>query len=255
MNEKLQYASMIEIPVNTCNITYKPLKKRKKRKALNEDVKQEVIEKVNSAVSVTEESETCKDETGLANGTENTVNVYPVENKKKKVGFKLTAISVQLMIIGALIATIFLTNAFNANSGINTFFKGVFSTTETLQTDSRTYNDFAPVLNSDSETLPTMSEGIITIESAGSVYSTCNGTVKSVVLNEETNKYTVEIGHSDNFTSVISGLDYVYSQIDGDVYSNIPLGYSEAGVEMCFYAGDDVITDYEIVDNSVVWAV
>ena len=49
MNEKLQYAEMLEIPVNTCNITYKPPKKRKGR-AKNVDadkVKAELVDKIN----------------------------------------------------------------------------------------------------------------------------------------------------------------------------------------------------------------
>ena len=32
MNEKLQYATMLEIPVNTCNVTYTPIKRKKKSK-------------------------------------------------------------------------------------------------------------------------------------------------------------------------------------------------------------------------------
>ena len=50
MNEKLQYAEMLEIPVNTCNITYKPPKKRKaQRKTVDGDkVKAELMEKINS---------------------------------------------------------------------------------------------------------------------------------------------------------------------------------------------------------------
>ena len=52
MNEKLQYASMLEIPVNTCNVTYKPIKKRRlkrKKHPSSEEVKNELLKKVNAA--------------------------------------------------------------------------------------------------------------------------------------------------------------------------------------------------------------
>lgn len=251
MNEKLQYASMIEIPVSTCNITYKPLKKRKKKKAVSEDIKQEVIKKVNSELedsNVVAEGQTESDIVA-----ENSVRVYSVDDKKKH-KFKLTAISVQIMIIGALIVTIFLTNAFNSNSGINTFFKGVFGAEQVAETDSRNYSDFAPTVIAGENTV-IGNDGVITIEKAGSVYSVCNGTVKTVVLDENTQKYTVEVSHSDNFTSVYTGLDFAYATEGTTVYSNIPLGYASAQAELCFYSGDAIITDYQIIEDTVVWAV
>ena len=43
MNEKLQYAEMLEIPVNTCNITYQPTKKRiNKGKNFLEEIKEKL---------------------------------------------------------------------------------------------------------------------------------------------------------------------------------------------------------------------
>ncbi len=253
MNEKLQYASMIEVPVSTCNITYKPLKKRKKKKPITEDVKQEVIKKVNSEIDSLDEVSESQTESEIA--VENSVRVYSADAKKEsKHKFKLTAISVQIMIIGALIVTIFLTNAFNSNSGINTFFKGVFGSEQTVETDSRKYSDFAPTLIAGENTV-IGSDGVITIEKAGSVYSVCNGTVKTVVLDEDTQKYTIKVSHSDNFTSVYTGLDFAYATEGATVYSNIPLGYAEAQAELCFYSGDAVITDYQIIEDTVVWAV
>ena len=54
MNEKLQYASMLEIPVSTCTVSVKEQKKKglfKKKKQQNtESVKEELIEKVNEEV-------------------------------------------------------------------------------------------------------------------------------------------------------------------------------------------------------------
>ena len=68
MNEKLQYASMLEIPVNTCNITYKPTRKKRRRKrdVQPELVKEELLKKVNMA----QEDEELNDPTNVANSTE-----------------------------------------------------------------------------------------------------------------------------------------------------------------------------------------
>lgn len=247
MNEKQEYQSMIEMHENTCNISYKPIKKRKKKPA-PEEIKSQVIEKVNSQV----QNELMLTEENAVEHQENTVSIRP-KQPKKKTGFSI--ISAQIMIIGALIATIFLTNALNANSGINTFFKSVFGEEQQLNVDARTYSDFAPTLTLLDNSVITQTDGVITIEGQGSVYSTVNGSVKSITLDEQTSKYTVEVSHSDTFTSVYTGLDFVYSEVGGKVYSNVPLGYSDSQVNLCFYSNDAVITNYELVDDSVVWAV
>ena len=54
MNEKLQYASMLEIPVNTCNVTVRTGKARKKKKKVDdEQIKSKLISKVNAEVEET----------------------------------------------------------------------------------------------------------------------------------------------------------------------------------------------------------
>jgi hypothetical protein len=249
MNEKQEYQSMIEMHENTCNITYKPIKKRKKKTSQPEEIKSQVIEKVNSQV---ENEIMLTEENAIGENQESTVSIRPKQPKKKG-GFGI--ISAQIMIIGALIATIFLTNALNANSGINTFFKSVFGEEQQLNVDARTYSDFAPTLTILDDSVITQTDGVITIEGQGSIYSTVNGSVKSITLDEQTNKYSVEVSHSDTFTSVYTGLDFVYSEVGGSVYSNVPLGYADSQVNLCFYSNDAVITNYELVDDSVVWAV
>ncbi len=256
MNEKQQYQSMIEMNENTCSITYKPTKKRKKKAPAPEEIKNQVIEKVNATLEPEQETQTQEnfEDNIPAVEQENTATVRPYV-EKKKFSFKLTAISVQVMIIGVLLATIFLTNALNANSGINTFFKNVFSGEQPSTVDARVYSDFAPTLTLVDDAVVTDADGVITIEGVGSIYSAVNGTVKSVTLDEQSKKYTVEVAHSDTFTSVYTGLDYVYSEVGASVYSNLPLGYTENSINLCFYSEDAVITDYELVDDSVVWAV
>ena len=51
MNEKLQYATMLEIPVSTCNVTFRPTKKKRtktKKQQNPEVVKEKLLSKINS---------------------------------------------------------------------------------------------------------------------------------------------------------------------------------------------------------------
>lgn len=288
MNEKLQYASMLEIPVNTCNVTLKTGKKKKfgRKKVKNpEAVKEELMNKINSEPMVEEtlEQELPKQEMQAISGVEfdkeqeqsyaTTVNedsrdssdsveedlsMQTVEiTKKQKKRFKFSVITAQFAIIGVLLATIFLTNAFYSDSGINVFFKNVFGNGQTqVAKDLRTHQEFAPVLAVGQTGEVSLDSGVMTFSGEGSVYSPCDGKITSVTR-DGNGKYIFEITHSENFKSVISGLDYAYAGLDDTVYSNIPVGYVNSdGATMCFKGGDDlVISDYQIVNGSVVWAV
>ncbi|MBO5714490.1 MAG: hypothetical protein J6R83_03595 [Clostridia bacterium] len=252
MNEKQSYQEMIEMDQNTCNITYKPLKKRKKKTSSPEEIKNKVIEKVNSVVEP--EQTEIQPEVAQTSEQDCTATIRP-SKEKRKFQFKFTAVSVQIAIIGVLLATIFLTNALNANSGINTFFKSVFGGEQINTVDARTYSDFVPTLNYGDSALVLDEQGVITIAGVGSIYSAVNGKVKSIQYDEQTSKYTVEVSHSDTFTSVYTGLDYVYAEVGAEVFSNLPLGYTENSVDLCFYSADSVITDYTLIDDQIVWAV
>lgn len=275
MNEKLQYATMLEIPVNTCSVTLKPAKKKGiwKRKFKNlEAVKEQLMNKINSESSdetiseqvvnsvennlvINEQEEQELNENGNQMMLENTATVKVINDKSKK-KFKFSVISTQFIIIALLVATIFLTNALYADSGINVFFKNVFGTTQTETVDTRSHQDFAPVIAVGEMTVITIDNGIMTFSGEGSVYSPCDGKVSAINL-DENGKYSYEITHSTNFKSVISGLDYAYAGLNDNVYSNIPVGYvTESGATMCFKSGSNlVISNYNIIDGSVVWAV
>ena len=259
MNEKLQYAEMLEIPVNTCNITYKPPKKRKAReKRVDVDkVKAELVDKINAEQgSVEYQPTTCitpKADEDLTeqSGTQSlTVDIKQELPTPKKRIRGISVVGVQLCVIGLLLATIFLTNAIFTDSGLNTFFRSVFSA-ETQTVDERDYSEFAPVINL-GNTPYALENGVITFSGAGSTYSPCDGTVLSVNLGED-GKYTMEIAHSNNFKTLVSGLD---SNAGDTVKANIPVGYVLGdNATICFYDGDAVITDFTIDQNSVVWAV
>ncbi len=272
MNEKLQYAEMLEIPVNTCNITYKPPKKRRgKIKKKDDEVKSELIDKVNATemqIDPDSAEETMQDSVENIDNAESqtlvpvsevteeennslTVNIHKAEKKKRK--FKFGVIGAQLTIIGALVATIFLTNALYADSGINTFFKGVFASKPVETVDAREYAEFAPVINA-GETL-TLENGVIATEHTGSLYSPCDGKITEISVGED-GKYSVEISHSDNFKTVVSGLQFVYGEKGSDVFTNVPVGYvAEVGATFSFYGSSGAITNFTLNENTVVWAV
>lgn len=262
MNEKLQYATMLEIPVSTSSVTFEPQKKRRraKKKTDPDAVKQELVNKVNAEMdSVQEQPEQPLEQEIIGVEQANAI-VTPEEEvtasvvKKEKVKKRFSIIGVQLVIIGLLVATIFLTNAFYTDSGINVFLREVFGTTPAVQVDEREYGEFTPVLALDDGTSYTFADGIITVSGEGSIYAPCNGTVSSIIKGED-GKFTIEITHSQNFKSVLGGLDYAYAGLNDSVYSNIPVGYVNASATMCFKQSDgEVITDYQIIDDSVVWA-
>lgn len=272
MNEKLQYASMLEMPLSTANVTVKPQKKRKARtKTVNSDsVKNQLISKVNQEVeqdldffvdnnstetefielACTEQDCFEQNEFSLSESSITHSSIKP----KKKLSFKFSLLGVQLVIIGVLLSVIFLTSALNSNSGINVFFKNVFGTNQGAVADAREYDDFSPVFSfEDSEYM--LEDGVVTLYGKGSVYSSCDGKISSIVK-AENGKFTIEVEHSKNFKTVFAGLDYVYGSVGDVVYSNIPVGYWINEAQMCFTNADGgVISNYQIIDNSVVWAV
>ena len=126
MNEKLQYASMLEIPVNTCSVTIKDkrAKRRKKKEKVNsEEIKNKLIKKVNTTseelllpepefMPEQTEGQLVSVETGLEDKEiqAETAIVKTEARKKKKSTFSI--IGAQVAVVGILLASIFLTNAF-----------------------------------------------------------------------------------------------------------------------------------------------
>lgn len=263
MNEKLQYAEMLNIPVSTSTITVKPKKKTLFKKKKDVDaVKQELIQKVN-AESITDTAEVLT-ETETESIQEKKEIIYPntvniVKGKKKKgIGkLKVNVIGVELIVIGILSAIICLTTALVPQSGLNVFFKEVFGGgTNAVNTDGRVYNEFAPVLPISNANGIEITDGVMKITSEGAIYSPCDGKISNLAFDQETNKYTVEITHSDNFKSVISGIDYAYGKLGDSVFSNIPVGHIKDVATLCFMGADgNIISNFTLDGNNVVWAV
>ncbi|MBQ0099104.1 MAG: hypothetical protein KBS91_00960 [Firmicutes bacterium] len=244
MNEKLKYAEMLEIPLSTCNLTFKPTKKRKRKIKNDDSVKERVISKVNEE---NVEVENLNEMEAPIEFSTSTVN-----NKSEKKPFKLSVVKVELCVIVLLLATIFLTSIFIPTSGINTFFnKSLKKETQTV--DLRTFEDFAPVFGfSKDDAIST--DGVLTIKKQGSIYAPCDGKVSSVIK-DDSGLYTIEVSHSENFKSVITGLQYAYSNVGDTVYKTIPIGYVKDGeISVFFKDGENqIVTDNVIATCSVVW--
>ena len=277
MNEKLQYAEMLEIPVNTCNITYQPTKKRiNKGKNFLEEIKEKLVKKVNNEESTQVETEAEKDEIlceeTLSDGdkkhaqkclleygdTEQTSTIN-IKNGKEKKPRKISIIGVQIFVICALIATIFLTSALLPNSGINAFFAGVFKaeTIENQQSiDNRIYSDFSAVLPSSKLENVTLTDGVMALNGEGSIYAPCEGEITTLEKGDD-GKFMVEITHNNNFKTVLNGIDHVYFERGSKVLSTIPVGYAISdSATACFYGSNgSMITDFTIAESGIIWAV
>lgn len=268
MNEKMQYASMLELPVCTCNVSSATIKRKrnkkekKKSKHNGEQIKQEVLDMVNSEQDLTEQSQEIEnqvlpeqllEQNTIEQGSveqESSSSVHPYKQKRK---IKFSIVGVQLVIIGFLVGAILLTNALYADSGINVFLHGVFGT-EQVQVDSRTFDEFSPIISIGDNKGVNCENGIITYAGEGSVYAPCDGVV-SGVIETENGKFEIEIKHSENFKTVISDVEHLYVGVGQKVYKTIPVGYLQPdGASMCFknQAGK-VLEDYQIVDSMVVW--
>ena len=254
MNEQLQYAEMIEVPVSTCNITYKPKRKRffKKDKRNAESVKDKLIDKINAeetAVAEEQEKNTLTEsqvETLPDQAEGEKVETATISKKRSK--FAIGIVGIQVFAVICLVGVILVTNYLNPNSGINNLIKGSFAM---VKTDNREYGEFSLSLPSSAEI--TVDNGVMTIGS-GSVYTPCNGKVSSLIKNAD-GTFDMELTFSDNFKSVFNGLYYAYANVGEKVYKNVPIGYAKSQVKFCFYDSQgDMITDYSIGNNSIVWA-
>lgn len=290
MNEKLQYATMLEMPVSTCSVTRLATKKKRvktKKKPTEEQVKDQLLQMVNSDEGLANQQtltfNTQKDQEQLLDQQveqdyeqtilqdsdyqeveqedykeQSSASVSNQQNDKaqQKAKFRFSVVGVQLVVIGVLVATIFLTNALFADSGINVFLRSVFSGQEQVQTDTRMYLEFAPVVAMGDNKDLSVADGIISFAGEGSVYSACDGKVVSITQSED-GFYDIEIMHSDNFKSIISGVDHIYVEQGQQVYRTIPVGYLQSnGANMCFADSEgSVITDYQIDNGIVKWAV
>lgn len=245
MNEELDYAEMLEIPVETVTVN----RKERRRKDRDPDLQEQLVNEVNERMEL-DRDPSYAESTQIARA-----NHY--ENKKQKISRGIMI--AEFAAVCVLCAAIFLTNIFVENSAINTFVRGLFrgNATQTT-TDTRVYSDFtlSPIVNDSVDAEITVSEtGVLSFVQACSVYSPCDGTLSSVNGNAETG-YTVEIKHSDSFSTIMSGLDGVYNTVGEKVRSNIPLGYSDGQgeVRVMLYSDGSLLSCLSVNQNTLAWS-
>ncbi len=239
--DNLEYAEMLEIPVNTVNVVKKKgFFRRRERK---DDLKEDVLANVNSR-----EEDGYAPRADIAQTEDLTEPVAPV---KQRDGWRGVLIA-EGVAACLLAAGIFITNALVDNTAINNLVAGLSQTAP--QEVSYTDFELSPVVStlSDAEVTQT-SGGALTFTGQTAVYPACDGMVASVT--SENGLYTVEIAHTSTFSSVFTGLTDVYVNTGDEVKSNIPFAYSDGSNEVMFtmYDGDTLIDGYTLSGVLPVW--
>ncbi len=243
MNDELNYAEMLEIPVETVRVN-----KREKRKKGEPDLKEQLIEDVNERLSAAEGDPAYAESTPIARA--------PAETARERTQRRI--LLGEFIAACALCATIFFTNIFLPGSAVNTFLRGLFAGGEAEAADTRVYTDFAlsPLVNEGVEAEIAVSEtGVLSFTAEASVYPPADGTLLAVNGDAETG-YTVEVGHSDSFSTVVSGLSAVYFAAGDAVKATIPLGFSdgEGEVRVMFYADGSLIDGCTVSEDGLAWS-
>lgn len=250
MNEELDYAEMLEIPVSTVNVVKKKsLFKRKGAKAVNEqpqeDLKERVVESVNERVGAYVFAEDLSDPPKPAKK----MKTAAIGGGRDRAGKILLT---EAILVGVIALAIFVTNVFLPNTVINTFLGSFTSTTA----EEPVYNQFelGSVVGAFSEAEVDISDsGVISFTAEGSVYPICKGKVAKIY--EDNGVYTLEIAHTSTFKSVITGLTNVYSAEGTSVVSNIPVAYSDgsAEVRVSLYDNGTLLNCLDITGEVPVW--
>ncbi len=254
MNEELDYAEMLEIPVSTVNVVKKksifkhrpffaPKEQQQEAPAASDELKDLVVDSVNERV-------------GAYTYTEDLSEPQKPEKKSKFFGKDKGSkiILTELIAVCVLAFAIFLTNIFMPTSAINTFL-GTLTGNNKAEPEP-TYNEIklSSVVSDTSDAIVNVSEsGVLSFTAKGSVYPVCAGKVASVTKNEDT--FTVEIAHTSTFTSVITGLTDVYSAKGTSVQGNIPFAYSdgENEVRVSMYDNGTLLNCYTLSGVVPVW--
>lgn len=255
MNEEIEYAEMLEIPVSTVNV----IRKSKKRAQAQETETQEKTTAPYALYSSSfydgELSEESENDDSMYENNES-YSFEPSEALDRKKVISQRVLKAEFALACALCLGIFLTNVWVKDSAINTFFRSLAPETQT--TDYRKYTDFrlSSILGEGSDAEMTLSPtGILTFVDEGCVYPTADGTVSSVVKGDD-GKYTVQIAHTESFSGVIVGLDYVYYEVGQQVKHNVPIGYSngENEVQVTMYSDGNLLNCFAVAeDNSLSW--
>lgn len=243
MSDSIEYAKMSEIPVSSCEITVKEVKKKK-------DIKNKVIDKVNSRLDEAVEIKPKRKKFSLFSllkrtKKENKVKVN--DNSQEKKG-RFDIVTAQLITIFALVVAILLTNIFWENSAMNNMFKHVFNKEKNVTLNYNEFDAVAPTV----DRAVSLDNGVMSVSGKGSIYSPVAGEVTHV--EEKDGKWEMTVTHTDEFKSVISGLDCCFYDKGYKIYSTMPIGYSEGNaVTVEMFNNGNLITDYSIANGVIVW--
>ena len=183
MNEELNYAEMLEIPVET--VTVKRKEKKRRARENDSELSEQLVEQINDRM---EEA----DDPAYAESREIEREVKPKAKANRKTKMARRVLIGEFVAVCALCAAIFVTNIVMSNSAINTFVRGLFQGETAAAADERTYTDFklSPVINDYTEAELTVSDtGVLSFTAKCSVYAPCEGKLASV--NGDTNRKSV----------------------------------------------------------------
>jgi hypothetical protein len=290
MNEEIEYAEMLEIPVSTVNVVRKHRKRKRselsappavqhEEPAIKDTVIASVNEKMSDAETSTDAFANEVNEEGAIdfdptperidtvrlysdNGEEGAL--YPedyelndgdrYEMNRKSKALRI-ALGIEFGVAGALCGAIFLTNVFIPGSAINTFFRALNTPVEDA---AKPYTDFtlAAVISDLSDAELTLSPaGVLSFTDDCQVYPAADGKVGEITKNES-GFYTVKVTYSDSFTGVFQGLDTVYYTVGEKVKTNVPIGYTagEAEVQVTMYSDGSLLNCFELTEeNCLAW--
>ncbi len=248
MNEGLDYAQMLEIPVSTVSVVKKkPLFRRRNKR--EEDLKDKVLESVNERASATDE-EAFAAYDGAYTATEELA--CPEENKGKRDGFMTKFLIAEGVAACLIAAGIFVTNMLVPNTAINAFMGSISAVPE----EEAAYYEFtlSPVVSglSDAE-ISVSADGVISFTDEASVYPVCGGEVASITSSG--GLYTVKIAHTSTFSSVFTGLTTVYAAEGDELASNLPFAYTDgqSEVKVSMYDGETLLNCYTLSGVVPVW--
>ena len=243
MDQELEYAQRLEVPVSTVNVVKKkPIFKKKEQK--DDDVlKEQVVDSVNERM-----------------GDYVYAEDLTVPRKAEKGAFAATLAdkSGKILIIEVaapclLAIGIFLTNVFMPNSAINSFIIGL--TAEEVTEAAYSEFELYPVVSELSDAEVSVSEsGVITFTGEGAVYPVAGGEVVAVTQGSD-GTYSVEVAHTSIFRSVVGGLTNVYYSVGDEVAGNIPVGYSDGSsqVSVSMYNDGELLNCYTLTGALPVW--
>ncbi len=259
MNQELDYAEMLEIPVSTVNVVKKKSFFKRKHAAepasQPEELKEMVVESVNERVGAyvyaEDLSEPPKPEK-IKLKDKFSGAAAALKDKGGKVLF------IEAVAIGLIAVAIFVTNVFMPHSAINNFL-GLFTNTAQGEASEPVYSELklSPVVSELSDAEVSVSEsGVLSFTAEASVYPVYGGKISRVYEDGDSGLYTVEIAHTSDFTSVITGLTTAYYGADTKVAGNLPVGYSDGSseVRVSLYNAGALLNCVTITDDVPVWA-